>query len=247
MMAVHTQGRGLCGDLPARGCRNKGGVRSSNAPGRAVFRCSRRWSPSNLRTGRARTASHEYVQPSSRSRAHGGVSRGDVSAIIRTSTLGAPALRAGARSRRRADSCGLRRRSAAAPAAISTDTSTSTSRAVHARPAEGAGTDARVPPRAADGGAAGPERAAARKCSRATCSRPRSSSPSPTPRELLAAQGDHTPRRPAIHLARHQRSVPPSPTGAVDASEARRTRMPRTGERGRRLVARSARRRMRST
>ena len=102
----------------------------------------------------------EYVQPLTRSRSHHRLSRG-VREAAHAPDARAPALRAGARSGRRADPRRLRRRSAAAAPRSRHAISTTHIEQFAARPAERARADGGVPPRAADGGAARAERAAA--------------------------------------------------------------------------------------
>ena len=116
----------------------------------------------------------QHVQPVSRSHSHRRLSRGG-RAASHPPDARAPAVRPGARSRRRADSRGLRRRFAAAPAGPR-QVSRQPYRAVLARPAEGARADDGVPARAADGGPARAERGAPGGAVRATSSRRRCSS-----------------------------------------------------------------------
>ena len=131
-------------------------------------------------------------------------------------------------------------------------------RAVPARPAEGAGADDGVPPRAADRGAARAERAAGRKCRRATCSRRCCSSRRRTRRSCSPAQG--VTRLDVLEYISHGISkVPPSspaaprretPPGDADAGSGERgggdRRAIRSARTALNLTERAPRRRARS-
>ena len=111
MMAVHTQGKGLCGVYPFEVAETKV---DDGRGARARERLSAaRGNGTGVNPSIPKVQAINDVQSISRNRADRGVPRGDVAAAYAPDAR-APALRAGARPGRRADSRRVRRRSAAA-------------------------------------------------------------------------------------------------------------------------------------
>ena len=217
MMTVHTQGKGLCGRVPVRGRGNEGRDRRRAARASTASRCAPQW---NRSKGCSATFS-----PVTRSRSHRRLSRGD-RAASHAPDARAPALRARARPRRRADPRRLRRRSAAAaprsrqvPEGVQSSSSRAASRRSRSRRWRSA---ACCRPRCCTCRAP-----AGRKCSPATCSRRRCSRPSRTRRSCSPAQG--VTRLDVLEYITHGISKVPPSTGSAPRRRRRRPATPKPG------------------
>ena len=172
------------------------------------------------------------VQPSARNRSDHRPPRSDLAASHAPDAR-APALRAGARPRRRSHSRRVRRRPAqAAPDARRVPRRPG--RAVSTRPGEGPGADRRLPSRAANGRAARAERGP-RRSARGRRAGGRAPGDALVCGADAARAGRHQARHPQLHLPRH-------PQGARPAGRpARRGRHPVAARRRRRGGAGGAR------